>query len=194
MKNHFMHFFPEKSCHLLQDGGSKACAGDSGSPLMVFDTSSTPPTWVHIGIVHGGVVCSNFFKNLNFPEIFSRTEDSEVLAFIRDIMDIMDGDDYYDDQFSGEESQHDCDYYSLSYDEYDDCVQKNQCKTVDGSPCIFPFMLRGKEKTNCISTRRRTRPWCPTQTDSSTGVPVRNQWGYCDDQCSMEGSEIRNFS
>lgn len=68
-------------------GNGKACSGDSGSPLMVFDTRSTPPKWVHIGLVHGGVVCSNFYKNLNFPEIFSRTEDSEVLNFIKNVMD-----------------------------------------------------------------------------------------------------------
>ena len=54
---------------------------------MVFDTSTIPPTWVHIGLVHGGVVCSDFYKNLDFPEIFTRTEDSEVLDFIRNIID-----------------------------------------------------------------------------------------------------------
>ena len=54
---------------------------------MVFDTTVTPPTWVHIGLVHGGVVCSEFYKALDFPEIFSRTEDCEVLDFIRSIMD-----------------------------------------------------------------------------------------------------------
>ena len=58
---------------------------------MVFDTTVTPPTWVHIGLVHGGVVCSEFYKALDFPEIFSRTEDCEVLDFIRSIMD---GEDY----------------------------------------------------------------------------------------------------
>ena len=68
-------------------GGGKACGGDSGSPLMVFDTTTSPPTWVHIGLVHGGIVCSDFTKALNFPEIFSRTEDSEVLDFIRSFMD-----------------------------------------------------------------------------------------------------------
>ena len=64
-------------------GGDKACVGDSGSPLMVFDTTKTPATWVHIGLVHGGVVCNDFYKALDFPEIFSRTEDAEVLDFIR---------------------------------------------------------------------------------------------------------------
>ena len=50
---------------------------------MVFDTTKSPPQWIHIGIVHGGVVCTDFYKNLDFPEIFSRTEDSEVLEFIK---------------------------------------------------------------------------------------------------------------
>ena len=48
-------------------------------------------------------------------------------------------------------SQDDCDYYTLSYDDYDDCIaMQSQCKTVDGSACVFPFMLRGKEKTTCV--------------------------------------------
>ena len=89
----------------------------------------------------------------------------------------------------------DCDYYTLSYEEYGDCItMQNQCKTVDGAPCVFPFMFRGKEVANCISTPKRIRPWCPTQIDSSIGVPVRGQWGYCDDQCPTERSEIGNLS
>ena len=72
--------------------------------------------------------------------------------------------------------------------------QQNPCKTVDGIPCVFPFMFKGKEVTKCISSRRRPRPWCPTQIDSSTRVPVRDQWGYCDDQCPTERSGIGNLS
>ena len=179
--------------NLLQGGrGGKACGGDSGSPLMVFDTTISPPSWIHIGIVHGGVVCSDFYKNLKFPEIFSRTEDSEVLDFIRDIMD---SDDYYDDHFSSQESQVECDYYTLSYEEYGDCITvQNQCKTVNEIPCVFPFMFRRKERTKCISTPRRTQPWCPTQINNTTRLPVRDQWGYCNDECPKEGTEIRNFS
>ena len=94
------------------------------------------------------------------------------------------------DYVSGQESSDDCDYYTLSYEDYDNCMAlQNQCQTENGSPCVFPFMLRGKEIRNCITTRRRTRPWCPTQIDSSTRVPVRNEWGYCDNQCPIEESE-----
>ena len=28
------------------------------------------------------------------------------------------------------------------------------------------------------------------QTDSSTRIPVRDQWGFCDDQCSIERSDM----
>ena len=82
-------------------GGDKACVGDSGSPLMVFDTTKTPPTWVHIGLVHGGVVCSDFYKNLDFPEIFTRTEDFEVLEFVRNFID---GDNYDYSDYNGMKS------------------------------------------------------------------------------------------
>ena len=68
---------------------------------MVFDTTKTPATWVHIGLVHGGVVCSNFYKNLDFPEIFTRTEDSEVLDFIRNIID---ADNYENSNYNGMKS------------------------------------------------------------------------------------------
>jgi len=173
-------------------GSAKACSGDSGSPLMVFDTSKNPPTWVHIGIVHGGVVCSNFYKNLKFPEIFTRTEDNEVLDFIKDIMGV---DDYYDEHVPGQESQEDCDFYTLSHEDYEDCIKmKKPCSTIDGTACIFPFIFRGKQITNCLSTPpRRTRPWCPTKINSSTKIPVRSEWGYCNEECPIEGSEIERL-
>ena len=53
---------------------------------MFYDTETSPPTYVVIGIVHGGSICGGFYKSLIFPEIFVRTEDSEVLKFIRDII------------------------------------------------------------------------------------------------------------
>ena len=71
------------------------------------------------------------------------------------------------------------------YDEYDETLPK-QCKTLDGIPCKLPFNFKGNEKTKCITTL--IGPFCPTQLDSSSGVPVK--WGYCNDQCPTEGSEI----
>ena len=135
---------------------------------MVFDTSTTPPTWVHIGIVHGGVICSDFFKNLDFPEIFSRTEDSEVLDFIRGIMYDYDDCEDYDD--------YECyDHYEY----YDGSI----CKTLSGSKpnqeCKFPFTFRGIEHNTCISGSKRRQPWCATDLDEN-GAYKKGMWGYCD--------------
>ena len=138
---------------------------------MVFDTSASPPAWVHIGIVHGGVVCSNFYKNLKFPEIFSRTEDSEVLQFIRDIMN---GDNDYPEYLEYGE-----------YPEYPDI-----CTTIRGPrtnvPCVFPFNFNGIEKTTCIMGRLRTDPWCATKVDVSNNY-LKGEWGYCSQSCPNSG-------
>ena len=83
-----------------------------------------------------------------------------------------------------------CDYYST---DYDDCkAMKEQCKTVEGKPCVFPFIFREKEVTHCISGSKRTQPWCPTQVDSNL-APIRNQWGYCDNMCPSEVSSAGRF-
>ena len=55
--------------------------------MMFYDTQTSPPAYVVIGIVHGGSICGGFYKSLIFPEIFVRTEDSEVLEFIRNIIE-----------------------------------------------------------------------------------------------------------
>ena len=146
---------------------------------MVFDTSTTPPTWVHIGIVHGGVVCSNFYKNLDFPEIFARTEDSEVLDFIRGIM--------YDDDY---------DHYDDDYDHYDD-YDGFICKTISGSKpnqeCKFPFTFRGIEYNTCISGSKRRQPWCSTDLDAN-GAYTKGMWGYCDQSTCPLGKQNKNIS
>ena len=67
--------------------------------------------------------------------------------------------------------------------------EKNQCKTVHEIPCIFPFLFRGEEITNCITGVKRRQPWCPTTVDSDS-VPVPGQWGYCNDQCPTEGTDV----
>ena len=66
---------------------------------------------------------------------------------------------------------------------------QQQCKTVEGSPCIFPFVFRGKKYTYCTSGLRRPQPWCPTQVDSNR-APINDQWGNCDDQCPTAPGKI----
>ena len=88
-----------------------------------------------------------------------------------------------------------CDYYGEDYD-FEQCKSlelQNQCKTVDGTPCVFPFMFRGKSVTNCVTGQRRKKPWCPTEVDSN-GRPVPDQWGNCNDECPTEGSDFGRLS
>ena len=76
-----------------------------------------------------------------------------------------------------------CDYYSADYD-LEECgklTSQNQCKTLEGTLCVFPFMFRGLEVTECISGSPRTLPWCATQIDSY-GEIVGSQWRNCDKQ------------
>ena len=81
-----------------------------------------------------------------------------------------------------------CDYYSADYD-LEECgklTSQNQCKTLEGTLCVFPFMFRGLEVTECISGSPRTLPWCATQIDSY-GEIVGSQWRNCDKQsCSTD--------
>ena len=82
-----------------------------------------------------------------------------------------------------------CDYYSDDYD-YDQCqILQNNCKTIEGTPCIFPFTFRSQQYTYCISGRKRKQPWCPTEVDSN-GNPVPGQWGECNEQCPTEGADV----
>ena len=84
-----------------------------------------------------------------------------------------------------------CDYYSEDYD-LDECEsikEKTQCKTVNGTTCFFPFLFRGKEMTNCITGVKRRQPWCPTKVNSD-GVPVPGEWGFCNEQCPIEGTDV----
>ena len=84
-----------------------------------------------------------------------------------------------------------CDYYSSDYD-LEQCKTlklQSQCKTQDGTLCVFPFIFRGQKVTKCITGAIRTQPWCPTQVDSQ-GIPVPGYWGHCDDQCSTDLSDL----
>ena len=79
-----------------------------------------------------------------------------------------------------------CDYHSADYD-LEECktlTSQNQCKTLQGTLCVFPFVFRGQEITECVSGSPNTLPWCPTQIDSY-GEIVGSQWGNCDKQSCL---------
>ena len=82
----------------------------------------------------------------------------------------------------GEDEVFEDDYYVEGYDE-------EACYTIDGNepnkPCVFPFILRGKYLTTCISGHRRQRQWCSTEVDEYD-FHVPGQWGYCSEHCCLQ--------
>jgi len=61
--------------------GSKegSCKGDSGGPLMIFNTAET--LFTQVGVVAGGInsdQCGNF----DLPTVYTRLDHPEILGFI----------------------------------------------------------------------------------------------------------------
>ncbi len=57
------------------------------------------------------------------------------------------------------------------------------CKTIDGTDCIIPFVFGRKTYRSCTADGDETgKKWCSTKTDQ-TGRHVRGNWGYCRGQC-----------
>ena len=56
------------------------CHGDSGGPIINFDSSSKAEHFVQSGVVHGGILeCSN---NV-YPAIFVRLDHPDILDFVQ---------------------------------------------------------------------------------------------------------------
>jgi hypothetical protein len=65
-----------------------------------------------------------------------------------------------------------------------DCPQ--DCKTVDGVGCIFPFIYGGEQYCKCSTKGWAGRAWCPTgpgcvagNCNSLAGQGGTGSWGYC---------------
>ena len=56
-----------------------SCSGDSGGPLMIFNTRTNQ--YDQIGIVAGGIN-PNDCGNTNFPGVYTRLDHPEILSFI----------------------------------------------------------------------------------------------------------------
>ena len=55
----------------------------------------------------------------------------------------------------------------------------SDCKTEQGSHCVFPFTYKGVTYKTCTTTESDNgAAWCATQVDSE-GVVVNNQWQDC---------------
>jgi len=61
----------------------------------------------------------------------------------------------------------------------------NACTTVDGTPCVFPFIYQGREYSDCTNATDSTgQLWCATKVDENQFyITKSNQWGYCSEEC-----------
>eukprot|EP00094_Tigriopus_californicus_P001439 TCALIF_01394-PA protein Name:"Similar to Ank3 Ankyrin-3 (Mus musculus)" AED:0.04 eAED:0.04 QI:152/0.83/1/1/0.83/0.85/7/104/778 len=65
------------------NGGYGSCKGDSGSPLVKFESGEPYPRYVQLGVIVGGVgQCGN----RDFPSTYTRVEDFEVMNFINAVL------------------------------------------------------------------------------------------------------------
>jgi len=62
--------------------------------------------------------------------------------------------------------------------------QKEDCLTMSGSACIFPFRFRGQVYNSCTVTGDTAgKAWCSTKTDQhGNHVSSGGHWGYCKPQ------------
>merc|ERR550532_670976 len=67
------------------------------------------------------------------------------------------------------------------------CLRQCDCKTEQGSHCVFPFTYKGVTHKTCTTTESDNgAAWCATQVDSE-GVVVNNQWQDCVEGCPGTG-------
>ena len=62
----------------------------------------------------------------------------------------------------------------------------DECKTIDGVPCDFPFTYNGVSHTSCTMVESSV-PWCATDPDSG------NDYGICLPNCPIEEGRFLVF-
>lgn len=64
------------------------------------------------------------------------------------------------------------------------------CQTIDGVPCILPFIYEGTSYSLCTAIGDFDgRPWCSTHVDEFGQHKGDENWGYCqtkDSRCGLE--------
>ena len=66
-------------------------------------------------------------------------------------------------------------------------MSADNCKTINGEKCIFPFKHAGKAFSICTSsTQREGKFWCATEVDAAKN-PTKT--GYCSDDCPRKCRE-----
>ena len=76
-------FQPYILCAGNQATNQGSCSGDSGGPLMIFNTDTTH--YDQIGIVAGGVN-PNDCGSSNFPGVYTRLDHPDIWSFIQTIV------------------------------------------------------------------------------------------------------------
>ena len=67
---------------VFQGGSEGSCSGDSGGPLVVYEAIPGNAHHVQVGVLRGGIgECGDE----NFPDIYIRLEDHDVLSWINKI-------------------------------------------------------------------------------------------------------------
>ena len=80
-------------------------------------------------------------------------------------------------------------------------LDTKECKTMANSNgpvegedalCIFPFLFKGSNYSECIFAPDKYKPWCPTKVDE-TGHHLygKNHWGFCQESCPIIGEKMK---
>merc|ERR1711976_125381 len=63
------------------------------------------------------------------------------------------------------------------------CLRQCDCRTEQGSSCVFPFTYKGVTYKSCTTAESdNNKAWCATEVDSE-GVVVNNKWQDCAEGC-----------
>ena len=59
----------------------------------------------------------------------------------------------------------------------------SECKTQNGTACVFPFFYKGVKYSGCTTVDNRETPWCSTLTDGDVNY-IDHYWGNCAQDCT----------
>ena len=69
----------------------------------------------------------------------------------------------------------------------DPIFHSSGCKTVGGTPCVFPFRYDNKNFNSCTTIENSGIPWCSTKT-GKRNKHIKGNYGDCDEECSRRSN------